>query len=368
MRQFGNKTKEETLYDKAGRPTGDRYRYLSDNDKNDGNRYFYLDEGSYKTTDTRYRGERTQIIVNGTMAAQGTTDYGAEYFTTDLLGSVSTVTNTHGTLNTTYTYDVFGSLIQGDLTGTTDFGYLGKQHDQTTKLYNYGYRDYKTQAARFTTIDPIRDGNNWFCYVNNDPVNFMDLWGLKLNDSQNKVEFGKDIYSEDYIRRNVPEQHQEAAIKAMHEEEKRGLYGSPTDSKRITTNVGVKTELQATHTGVDIGALKVDENGTPIKGDPIYATADGVVKRNGRTNSNSTRVEITLPYTTDTAVYEHANFIVKTGESVKRGQIIGYMSDEGTPGEVHLHYEIRKNGEYAGYGGSGELVNPREHMPSTYHD
>ncbi len=31
---------------------------------------------------------------------------------------------------------------------------------------------------RFTTVDPIRDGANWFTYVNNDPVNYVDLWGL----------------------------------------------------------------------------------------------------------------------------------------------------------------------------------------------
>ena len=31
---------------------------------------------------------------------------------------------------------------------------------------------------RFTTIDPIRDGSNWFAYVNNDPVNYVDLDGL----------------------------------------------------------------------------------------------------------------------------------------------------------------------------------------------
>ena len=31
---------------------------------------------------------------------------------------------------------------------------------------------------RFTTVDPIRDGANWFAYVNNDPVNYVDLWGL----------------------------------------------------------------------------------------------------------------------------------------------------------------------------------------------
>ena len=31
---------------------------------------------------------------------------------------------------------------------------------------------------RFTTVDPIQDGANWFTYVNNDPVNYVDLLGL----------------------------------------------------------------------------------------------------------------------------------------------------------------------------------------------
>ena len=68
--------------------------------------------------------------------------------------------------------------MQGDLSGSTDFGYLGKQKDSTSKLYNYGYRDYKSQAARFTTLDPVRDGSNWFAYCNGDPINFIDLLGL----------------------------------------------------------------------------------------------------------------------------------------------------------------------------------------------
>lgn len=45
-------------------------------------------------------------------------------------------------------------------------------------MYNYGYRDYVPQTARFSTVDPIRDGNNWFAYCNNEPVNYVDLWGL----------------------------------------------------------------------------------------------------------------------------------------------------------------------------------------------
>jgi RHS repeat-associated protein len=60
-----------------------------------------------------------------------------------------------------------------------NLGYTGKSYDSAAGLYNYGYRDYKPEAARFTTVDPVRDGANWFAYVNNDPVNWVDLWGLE---------------------------------------------------------------------------------------------------------------------------------------------------------------------------------------------
>jgi RHS repeat-associated protein len=63
-----------------------------------------------------------------------------------------------------------------------NLGYTGKPYDAVTGLYNYGYRDYKPEAARFTTADPIRDGTNWFAYVNNDPVNWVDPWGLEASD------------------------------------------------------------------------------------------------------------------------------------------------------------------------------------------
>ena len=162
---------------KTGKPTGERYRYISDENAKDDARYVYLDENAYRIKNTRYTGERTQISVNGTLAAQTTTE-GTQYFTTDLFGSVSGISDSSGYQIGSYTYDVFGSLIQGDLTGSTDLGYLGKQNDPTSRFYNYGYRDYAPQSARFTTVDPVRDGTNWFAYVNNDPVNFVDLWGL----------------------------------------------------------------------------------------------------------------------------------------------------------------------------------------------
>lgn len=66
--------------------------------------------------------------------------------------------------------DAFGAIIEGDLSGKQNYGYLRKQFDKQTGLYNYGYRDYTPKVARFTTVDPIRDGANWLTYCRNDAV------------------------------------------------------------------------------------------------------------------------------------------------------------------------------------------------------
>jgi len=49
-------------------------------------------------------------------------------------------------------------------------------------LYDYGFRDYAPRVARFTTVDPIKDGRNWYAYVGADPVNLVDPLGLASAD------------------------------------------------------------------------------------------------------------------------------------------------------------------------------------------
>ena len=98
--------------------------------------------------------------------------------------------NIHSSEFGAISYDIFGSPYQKSgsflANDSLDFGYLGKPYNSDTELYDYGFRDYSPEIARFTTIDPIRDGRNWYSYVVNDPVNYVDLWGLCGSENDGK--------------------------------------------------------------------------------------------------------------------------------------------------------------------------------------
>ncbi|MBU3850845.1 MAG: RHS repeat-associated core domain-containing protein, partial [Candidatus Treponema excrementipullorum] len=165
-------------YSPAGRATGERYRYLDDG-QGTSEKYQYIEDNAYQTVSSRYSGERTMLYAHGSPVAINRSSGTRGYLGTDILGSTRSVTDNHGVQEFYYDYDIFGSPITGNYTTGADYGYLGKPYDSITGLYNYGYRDYSPQTVRFTTVDPIRDGANWFTYVNNDPVNYVDLWGLQ---------------------------------------------------------------------------------------------------------------------------------------------------------------------------------------------
>ncbi|GHV87843.1 hypothetical protein AGMMS50267_02030 [Spirochaetia bacterium] len=160
---------------------GTRYRYLGE-DTTGGDRSRTLGEDG--TNEARYtgiavtlygrRGEAVAVSRSASTGSRG----GAAYLGKDLLGSVRSTTGDMGTLEARYEYDAFGKPYKGEFSTGMSLGYTGKPYDTATGIYNYGYRDYKPEQARFTSVDPIRDGNNWFAYVNNDPVNYYDPLGL----------------------------------------------------------------------------------------------------------------------------------------------------------------------------------------------
>ena len=80
-------------------------------------------------------------------------------------------------------YDIFGSPYQKSGAFLADdslnFGYLGNPYNADTELYDYGFRDYSPEIARFTTVDPIRDAFDLTVYDKDGKKNWdaeSDLW------------------------------------------------------------------------------------------------------------------------------------------------------------------------------------------------
>ncbi|MBO7485928.1 MAG: RHS repeat-associated core domain-containing protein [Spirochaetaceae bacterium] len=161
-----------------GTDIGTRYRYIDENPLVPMPEAGSSTSASTSTAKTRSRPNNEYVLYSYGEPVAMSADGNASYFSSDILGSVRSVTDKYGTVQADYSYDAFGRPYLGNLENDIGFGYCGKVYDIGTGLYDYGFRDYSPNSARFTTVDPIRDGTNWFCYVVNDPVNYVDLLGL----------------------------------------------------------------------------------------------------------------------------------------------------------------------------------------------
>ena len=106
----------------------------------------------------------------------------------DYLGSPRLVVDSAtGTIVQSITYDEFGNVITDTNPGFQPFGFAGGLYDRNTKLTRFGARDYDAETGRWTAKDPIRfagGDTNLYGYVLNDPVNFIDEYGLYWEYSQ----------------------------------------------------------------------------------------------------------------------------------------------------------------------------------------
>ena len=119
-------------------------------------------------------------------------------------------------------------------------------------------------------------------------------------------------------------------------------------SGRITSRYGYRLSPfgygRQIHTGIDIGTKR---------GTPIYATADGTVKFSGYQSGYGYVIHVYHGYGY-TTVYAHMSKLgARCGQSVKKGDVIGYVGSSGRSTGPHLHYEVRVN---------GKTVNPWPYM------
>jgi len=92
------------------------------------------------------------------------------------------------------------------------------------------------------------------------------------------------------------------------------------------------------HMGIDLGA--------PF-GSPVVAAAAGLVEEANGDNSHGygNHVLIAHGYGYETLYAHLSRIMVRSGEHVAQGQLIGYVGQSGYAFGPHLHFEVRRNGE-----------------------
>jgi len=89
------------------------------------------------------------------------------------------------------------------------------------------------------------------------------------------------------------------------------------------------------HNGIDLAAPA---------GTPIQATSDGRVERAGWNGGFGLMVELDDGDGTETLYGHMSRLAVAKGETVEKGDVLGYVGSTGLSSGPHLHYEIRRNG------------------------
>jgi murein DD-endopeptidase MepM/ murein hydrolase activator NlpD len=114
-----------------------------------------------------------------------------------------------------------------------------------------------------------------------------------------------------------------------------------TDFNRLTVNHNQKiidpfSSKERIHYGVDIKAKE---------GTPVYAAGNGSAKIVEEKNGWGNLIVLKHGVQYETWYAHLKAFRIESGQSVKAGEIIGYVGNTGKSSGSHLHFEIRKDGE-----------------------
>jgi len=126
------------------------------------------------------------------------------------LADVVALVDEFGNIIARYYYDAFGVIVEETGDFANPFRYRGKIWDETTGLYYLRMRFYNPAIARFMSVDPywgphnmlfgsnpreiggvrapnqlaIMQALNLYAYVVNNPVRYIDPWGLNIPEDE----------------------------------------------------------------------------------------------------------------------------------------------------------------------------------------
>lgn len=112
-------------------------------------------------------------------------------------------------------------------------------------------------------------------------------------------------------------------------------WGLPLKSYRLTATFGEYGLWSSYHTGLDFAAPS---------GTPIYAVTNGTVTSAGFDGAYGNKTVITLEDGTELWFCHQTAFNVSVGDTVRTGELIGYVGSTGHVTGPHLHLEVRPGG------------------------
>ncbi|MCY7395178.1 MAG: peptidoglycan DD-metalloendopeptidase family protein [Nocardioides sp.] len=115
----------------------------------------------------------------------------------------------------------------------------------------------------------------------------------------------------------------------------RNQWQLPMDSYRLTATYGQYGLWSSYHTGLDFAGPT---------GTPINAVANGVVTSAGYDGSYGNKTVVTLDDGTEIWYCHQNSFGVSVGDTVRSGELLGYVGSTGNVTGPHLHLEVRPGG------------------------
>lgn len=175
---------------------------------------------TYSTGTTKFFYDGYQVIMEtddvGTATATYTYGTGIDevlsmtrggstyYYQLDGLGNIKDITNSSGAIVEKYKYDVYGQpfIFDGSDTPLSEsaignsYMFTGRRFDKESELYYYRARYYDAEIGRFMNVDPIgyAGGMNFYSYVGNNPIIFIDPLGLEKQEKTRRWRWGPENY------------------------------------------------------------------------------------------------------------------------------------------------------------------------------
>ena len=189
----------------TGNGTSVNYGYLSDGTKfcavsDSGEKYLYAGSLRLRIVGNSIVPESFAIAGGRVVCNNG--NWQTNYYITDYLGSVRTVTDADGNVLAEYDYTPYGELLTAtDITATgTDYLFTGKEQQGklgASELYDSHARFMNT-TGRFLSMDPLAEKYyhlSPYAYCAGDPVNLVDPDGEAWKPTYTYVDENRYVYN-----------------------------------------------------------------------------------------------------------------------------------------------------------------------------